>query len=358
MTGPSIPNPRIDTRALRELALGLGIDELGVCHAEPYERAEAAIRDRRARGKFADLRFTMARPEVSCHPEGLVDGALSVVSAALCYWRPDAPEPDDDAPRGRLARYTRDDAYVALGERLEQLAGVLREAGFEARVLVDSNDHVDREAAIRSGVGFSGKHTNVITRRVGSWVVLGTLVTSADLEPTPPMRPGCGTCTACIDACPTDALIDVAGGELDATRCITYWTQSRHSIPTDVRDAMGDLAYGCDICQDACPWNRGVEARRADLDPATGTVDLVRWLEAPDDELDDEWQRLFVPRRKMRYLRRNAIVAIGNSGREQDAALIAPYLESPDALLREHAAWALRTLGGPIAARALRAARS
>lgn len=344
----------IDTRMLREWALELGIDELGVCHAEPYGRAEAAIADRAARGLFADLKFTMARPERSCHPEGLLDRATSVVSAALCYWRPDAQVDDrTTGPRGRLARYTRGDAYAALTQRLDVLASRLVAAGFQARVLVDDNDHVDREAAIRSGVGFSGKHTNVITRRVGSWVVLGTLVTDAPLEPTQPQRPGCGSCTLCIEACPTDALRDVQGGELDATRCITYWTQSRHSIPPDVRDVMGDLAYGCDICQEACPWNRGVERRRAAMQPLPWHVDLVRWLEAPDAELDDEFQRLFVPRRQMRFLRRNALVALGNSGTEQDAALAAPHLDSDDPLLREHAAWALRKLGGPIAAAAL-----
>ena len=344
--------PPIDTRMLREWALELGLDELGVCHAEPYDRAEASIVDRRARGLFADLRFTMSRTESSCHPERLVDGAVSVVSAALCYWRPDA-QPAGEGPYGRIGRYTRDDAYVALTERLEVLAARLREAGHDARVLVDSNDHVDREAAIRSGVGFSGKHTNVITRRVGSWVVLGTLVTDAALAATPPLRPGCGTCTLCIDACPTDALVDVAGGELDATRCITYWTQSRHSIPLDIRESMRDFAYGCDICQDACPWNRGVEARRSGEEPAAFGIRLVDWLEGSDESIDEEWQRLFVPRRQVRYLRRNALVALGNSGREADAALAAPYLDSDDALLREHAAWALRKLGGPLAAAAL-----
>ncbi|MCB0877986.1 MAG: tRNA epoxyqueuosine(34) reductase QueG [Thermoleophilia bacterium] len=346
------PAPAPDTRTLREWAYELGIDELGICHAEPYDTAAAAIADRGAAGLFADLRFTMARPQVSCHPEQLVPGALSVASAALCYWQPDA-RPAGDGPHGRIARYTRADAYTALAERLEVIAGRLREAGYEARVLVDSNDHVDREAAIRSGVGFSGKHTNVITRTVGSWVVLGTLVTDAPLDPTPPLRPGCGSCTLCIEACPTDALADIAGGRLDATRCITYWTQSRHSIPLDVRDAMGDLAYGCDICQDACPWNRGVEGRRAGEQPQPWGIDLVEWLETDDDELDAAWQRLYVPRRQVRWLRRNALVALGNAGTEQDAALAAPWLDSDDAMLRDHAAWALRKLGGPIAAAAL-----
>ncbi|MEO6866937.1 MAG: tRNA epoxyqueuosine(34) reductase QueG [Gaiellales bacterium] len=360
--------PSLDTRMLREWALELGIDELGVCHAEHYARAEASIDARQARGKFADLKFTMARTETSCHPERMLDGrAVSVISAALSYWHPDlepeldpavraggGTEPEHAPVRGRIARYTRTDAYAELIERLEQLTKRLEQHGHDSRVLVDSNEHVDREAAIRSGVGFSGKNTNVITRRVGSWVVLGTIVTSAPLEPTPPMRPGCGTCTLCIDACPTDALIDVPGGELDATRCITYWTQSRHSVPADIRDSMRDFIYGCDICQDACPWNRGVEQRRTETaEPRPWGIDLVEWLEGPDEQIDEEWQRLYVPRRRMQYLRRNALIALGNSGRPEQAALAAPFLESEDALLREHAAWALRKLGGPIAAAAL-----
>lgn len=344
---------RVGTSALLERALELGIDECGVCEAVAYERAEQAIEERRARGLFADLKFTLSRTDASCHPERHLDGrAVSVVSAALCYWHPEPAASEDGGPRGRIARYTRFDAYEELRERLEQLARWLREAGHEAEVLVDSNTHVDREAAIRSGVGFSGKHTNVITRRHGSWVVLGTLITTAGLAPTPPVRPGCGSCTRCIDACPTDAIVE---GELalDATRCITYWTQSRHSIPTYVREAMEDRAYGCDICQDVCPWNRGVERRRAEVPPIDGGIDLAAWLTGHDDEVLAGNDRLFVPRRRAAYLRRNAIVALANQGREADAALIAPYLDDADPMLREHAAWGLRRIGGPIAAAAL-----
>lgn len=337
---------------IREWAYELGIDELGVCQAVPYDRAEQAIADRKGSGFFADLKFTMARPELSCHPEKLVEGAVSVISTALCYWYPDV-DPQSSQPHGRLARYTRADAYEALISRLESIVERIVAAGFKARVLVDSNEHVDREAAIRSGVGYSGKNTVVITRRLGSWVVLGTIVTSAPLEPTDALRPGCGSCTLCIDACPTDALIDVEGGRLDVTRCISYWTQSRHRIPEDVRDVMGDMAYGCDICQEVCPWNRGVEARRSDLQGVPWGVNLVDWLEQEGERVDDQWDRLFVPKKQMRWLRRNALVALGNSGDERNAALVAPWLSDSDPMLREHAAWAIRKLGGPIAAAAL-----
>lgn len=351
--GPSV-TATLTTAFLQARALELGVGALGVCRAQAYSQTERHIVQRREQGLFADLKFTMAQPEVSCHPEALIPHAHSIISAALSYWHPEPPSPmpgSTDEPRGRIARYTRADAYAALAERLGLLAALLGDAGCQARVLVDSNHHVDREAAARSGVGFYGKHTNIITRRLGSWVVLGTIVTDAALESTEPMRPGCGSCTACIDACPTDAITEA--GVLDTRSCITYWTQSRHPIPEPVREAMGDMVYGCDICQDVCPWNRGVEQRRAGADPVDGNVSLVDWLTSPDDELDARYERFFIPHRQVRFLRRNALVALGNSGRPEHAALAAPFLDDPDPLLREHAVWALRRLGGEIAAAAL-----
>ena len=164
------------------------------------------------------MRFTMAQPERSCHPETLLEGARSVVSAALCYW---APEPPLEAGGGTTGALHLDDAYAELREKLDALG---RRLGGGYRVLVDANQHVDREAAARSGVGFYGKNTMLITRRHGSWVVLGTLVTDVDLEPTPPLDADCGDCRLCIDACPTAALDEP--GTLDATKCLSYWTQA------------------------------------------------------------------------------------------------------------------------------------
>jgi epoxyqueuosine reductase len=320
---------------LARLGEELGLDVVGAAPVEPYEATERHIRERRERGLFADMRFTMARPEESCHPETLLHGGRTVVSAALCYWC-DGEEPPPG--HGRLPRYTWWDAYSALRERLDELG---RRLGGEYRVLVDANQHVDREAAARSGVGFYGKNTMLITRRFGSWVVLGTLVTTAELEATPPLDAGCGSCTLCIDACPTNALDEP--GVLDSTRCLSYWTQSSSPAPDNVREALGDRVYGCDICQDVCPWNRGVEKRRAGEPPPAGAephVSLVDWLTAGDDELVARYDRLFVPRNDPRYLRRNALVAVGNGA--GDVELAQPYAESDDQLLREHAEWALR----------------
>jgi epoxyqueuosine reductase len=292
---------------LERIAADIGLDVVGAAPAEAYERTERDIRERRARGLFADMRFTMAQPEVSCHPETLLPNARTVVSAALCYYH---PEPERPPGHGRLPRYTWYDAYAELRAKLDALGQRL---GGGYRVLVDANQHVDREAAARSGVGFYGKNTLLITRRFGSWVVLGTLVSDQELEPTPPLGLDCGSCTLCIDACPTGALDEP--GTLDATKCLSYWTQSAHPIPGAYADALGAQVYGCDICQDVCPWNRGVEKRRADaeLPPAAEPhVDLVDWLESHPRSLRERYDRLYVPKNDGRYLQRNAAIALRN----------------------------------------------
>ena len=329
------------TQELERLAEELGIDAIGAAPAEPYEETERHIRERREQGLFADMRFTMARPEVSCHPESLLPGARTVISAALCYY---APEPEREPGQGRLPRYTWFDAYAQLREKLDALG---RELGGEYRVLVDENDHVDREAAARSGVGFYGKNTMLITRRHGSWVVLGTLVTEAELETTPRLPLDCGSCTLCIEACPTGALDDP--GTLDSTRCLSYWSQAPGPVPEEYRAEMGAQVYGCDICQDVCPWNRGVEKRRAAARPsaeAEPVVSLRKWLEASDEELGGRYDRLYFPRNDPRYLRRNALVAAGNSADPSLVEIVRRYAEGDDPLLREHAEWALARLDG------------
>jgi epoxyqueuosine reductase len=262
-----------------------------------------------------------------------------VISAALCYY---APEPESEPGEGRLPRYTWFHAYAELREKLDALG---RRLGGEYRVLVDENDHVDREAAARSGVGFYGKNTMLITRRHGSWVVLGTLVTEADVDTTPRLALDCGSCTLCIEACPTGALDDP--GTLDSTRCLSYWSQAPAAIPEDYRAELGAQVYGCDICQDVCPWNRGVEKRRADEHLPGGAephVSLVEWLEASDDELRTRYERLYFPRKDPRYLRRNALVALGNSGSRELRPLAEAHASGDDSLLREHAEWALARL--------------
>lgn len=321
---------------LSRLASEVGLDAVGAAPAEPYVETERQIRERRARGLFGRMGFTMARPEVSCHPERLLPGARSVVSAARCYF---APRPILKHGEGQLARYTWRDEYAELRDGLDRLG---RRLGGSYRVLVDSNDHVDREAAVRAGVAFYGKNTMAITAENGSWVVLGTLVTDVEIEPAPRLELDCGSCTSCIDACPTGALDEP--GVLDARRCLSYSTQAADPIPELHRAELGDSVYGCDICQDVCPWNKPVERRRAQMQPppdATPAIALRDWLERDRDDLVAEFERLYVPRKDPRWLQRNALVAAGNVGDDDLASVVARYAESEDEMLSESARWAL-----------------
>jgi epoxyqueuosine reductase len=331
------------TAELERLAAELGIDVVGATAAQPYAETERHILERRSRGLFAEMRFTMAQPEVSCHPETLLPGARTVVSAAQCYY---APGPEPAASEGRLPRYTWADGYAELREKLDVLG---RRLGGSYRVLVDENQHVDREGAARAGVGFYGKNTMLITRKHGSWVVLGTLITDVEVESGAPLDLDCGSCTLCIEACPTGALDDP--GVVDATKCLSYWTQAPEPIPEEYREPLADQVYGCDICQDVCPWNRGIEKRRSGERPPEGAepvVSLVDWLTASDESLRERYDRLYYPRNDVRYLRRNALVAAGNSADRTLVDAVRPFAEGDDPLLREHAEWALARLGdGP-----------
>jgi epoxyqueuosine reductase len=313
---------------------------LGVAPAAPYTAAETAIRERGARGLFADMRFTMHQPERSCHPERLVRGARSVVSALLPVWRPAPPRPD--GPVGRMPVYARTDPYERLRAGLGRLRDALRAEGARAAVFVDANHHVDREGARLAGLAFAGKNTMAIAPGLGSFVAIGTLVTDAELATAAPapVREGCGSCTLCLDACPTGALVEP--GVLDSRRCLSYWTQSRHEAPADVADALDDRVYGCDICQDVCPYNAGPARRGADLAPeGEAWVSLVDWLEIPGEELLRRYERLYVPDRDPRYLRRNALVALGN-GPEAHRELARPFADGGDPVLAPAARRALR----------------
>jgi epoxyqueuosine reductase len=326
-------------RELERLADELGIDAIGATPAAPYADTEKHIVERRRRGLFADMRFTMARPEVSCHPETLLPGARTVVSAALCYF---VPGPSPGPGEGRLPRYAWRDHYAELREKLDLLG---RRLGGAYRVLVDANQHVDRAGAARSGVGFFGKNTLLITRDHGSWVVLGTLVTDVELEETAPLGLDCGSCRLCVDACPTGALDEP--GVLDATRCLSYWGQAPAPVPVPYRAEMADVVYGCDVCQDVCPWNRAVERRRRGepLPPdAEPLVSLAEWLTADGDELVTRYDRLYVPRNDPRWLRRNALIALGNRGEPGGVRLAEPFLEGDDEMLAETAGWAVERM--------------
>ena len=262
------------TADVQRLGAELGLDAVGVARAEAYEGTERHIRERRARGLFGRLRLHDRRTPRS----RAIPRRCSTARAASSRRRSATtlPEPERPAGHGRLPRYAWHDGYAELREKLDALGRAL---GAPYRVLVDANQHVDREAAARSGVGFYGKNTMLITRRHGSWVVLGTLVTAAELEPTPPLADGCGSCTRCIDACPTGALDEP--GVLDATTVPLVLDAGAGADPGAVPRAARRAGLRLRHLPGRLPVEprRRGAARRARARRRRAHVDLVGWLD-------------------------------------------------------------------------------
>ncbi|MFM7070128.1 MAG: tRNA epoxyqueuosine(34) reductase QueG, partial [Actinomycetes bacterium] len=332
---------------------GAGLDAVGTCSAEPFVRTREVLEARREAGLSGTMAFTYRNPARSTDPSATLEGAASLVVAALRY--PTEVPPPPDRPAGRVGRYATADHYGRLRAGLDAVADVLRDSGFVARVLADDNALVDRAAAYRAGLGWFGKNSNLLLEGRGSWFVLGSVLTTADLGPSPePVPDGCGVCRRCIDGCPTGAI--VADGVVDARRCLAWLVQASGPFPSEARVALGDRIYGCDECQEVCPPNR-VSERVGDgpaSEPppaAPGSWVDVEWLlTAPDDELLHRGRlgRWYVPDRDASVLRRNALIVLGNIADPTDPVverLLTDYLDGADDLLAGHAAWAALRLG-------------
>lgn len=317
-----------------------GLDGVGVCTAEPFSDTRVEIRSRKARDLSARLGFTFSDPDVSTDIRRSFPWAARLVVGIRAYL-PAAGDPGERLPgQGRVARFAVNDFYQPLRSGLEAIASELGVAGYRAEVLADDSRLVDRAAAVRAGVAWWGKSTMALAPGVGPWFLIGSVVTDAPLTPSDPMDRSCGTCQACLPACPTGALIEP--GVLDARLCLAAVAQSPGVIPRGMRPLMGDRIYGCDECLAACPpggrlLDRAVSPR--------GSVDLPELLRAADVDLLDAFSHFYLPARNPRILRRNALVALGNTGAAEHLGIAAGYLGNPDWVLRLHAAWAVHRLG-------------
>lgn len=337
------------TEQVLELARGEGLDAVGVAGAEPFAGTRRVLEERKQAGLHAGMHFTYGDPRRATEPERSLPGARSLVVGALSYRRQE-PAPPATSASGQVARYSWDDSYAPLRRALGAVSAHLVAEGWEAVVLVDDNALVDREAAYRAGLGWYGKNTNLLLPGRGSWFVLGSVVTDAPLVPTAsPVEDGCGTCRQCLPACPTGALI--SPGVLDARRCLAWLLEAPGSFPLEHREALGGRVYGCDDCQEVCPPNRLNDLRHPPPQSRPGDeawVDLVGMLEADDEELLERFGRWYIPRRQPRFLRRNALVALGNvadGSHPAVGAVLSAYLSAADPMLREHAAWSASRLG-------------
>jgi epoxyqueuosine reductase len=333
---------------LKAYAADVGFHLVGITSPEPFAQAELDITRWLSEGHQGEMAWlNEARTRLATRPHELLLGARSLIVVGVSY-RTEEPE---DGPGGRVARYAwGGDYHAAMKSRLRLLAMFLSEnAGYavKSRTFVDDGPLVERDAAVRAGLGFRGKNTNVLTP-IGSYVFLGALLTDLELEFDRPMPKDCGSCRLCIDACPTDALDEAY--HLAAERCIAYLTiEHRGPIDMTLRPKMGDWVFGCDICQEVCPYNasrRGRPRGWPEFEPRHGTrLDLQAVLELDDDAFRQTFAGSPIKRAKRRGLARNAALALGNQGTaDARPALERAVASDPEPLVRDAATWALARL--------------
>ena len=356
-------SPPVDTtdpaylESLLQFARDLGLDRVGVTDASPLSRARVAIDDRKARGLSDTMGFTYRNPSRSTDPNTAVEGARSIIVAARSYHSEQPNHPGGIS--ARVARYAQDDHYTPLRQALQKIALRLRADGYRAVVFADENNLVDREVAYRAGLGWFGKNANILLPGAGSFFSLGSIVTSAVLAPAAQPAPdGCGTCRACFDECPTQAI--VADGVIDARRCLAWLVQKPGIFPREFRVALGDRLYGCDDCQTSCPPTVRLHTRHLSRTaPVAGPgafVDVIELLNASDESLLDKFGSWYLAERDPRWLRRNGLIILGNIAPMNISALdnsvmspveqlLRRYLGHIDPMLRLHALWAAVRLG-------------
>lgn len=378
-----MPVPSVAAETVRRLGLATGFDLVRVASAEPLATERARYLHWLDAGRQGEMNWMTAERAVrSADPAAVLPGVRSVVSVGLSYWS--GPRPQIDF-HGHIARYAwGDDYHSVLGERLESLIAALRdEFGGDYRWHVDTGPAMDKALAVRAGLGWYGKNTNVLTRRFGSFVLLGEICTTLELQPDAPSDGTCGSCRLCLAACPTGAL----GPDytIDSRKCISYLTiEHRGPIPRELRPRMGAWVFGCDICQDVCPpsmdtvlqagersaWARTVRTalRSPDAQVRAGvhslgvkrtpsanpfaangsraSVDLVWLLGLSQVDYVASFRGSAIKRAKAWMLRRNAAVALGNVGTGQH---VEPLMEAMGCdehrIVRGHAAWALGEIG-------------
>ena len=339
----------VTARVVRDLAAQCGFPLAGVAAAGKvfdFARFESWI-ERGLAGEMGYL--TGHRAGLRASPETLLPGTRSVICVGVPYNGPEPFSTDfDDAERAWIARYAwGEDYHITVRQKLESLAAkLLLIKPFQWRICVDTAPLLERSLARAAGLGWIGRNTCLINQKLGSNCYLGELLTDLELEPDSPPPDRCGTCTRCIDACPTRAIVPSPSGgyELDSRLCISYFTiELRSAIPEAHRQPAGNNIFGCDICQDVCPWNR--KAPKSDPgDPEFVAPPLDRFAEIGEAEFRAMFRGTPVVRAKYRGFIRNAAVAMGNSGLQKFRAPLEKMARSDDSMIAEHARWALSQL--------------
>ncbi len=356
----NVLSPHSDASAIRErlqvLAKQLGVAQLRIAPAFVDEASKERMRESFSRGDLATWGYGEKYADTAADPQHVLEGARSVICIAVPYA---TPEPKRTHLQGRVSNYAwSNDYHRRIKAILFELAAAIDEiAGTPVTaVACDTKPLAERAFAARAGLGWVGKHTNLISPELGSFVFLGEIVTTLELHPDAPLRKTCGSCTRCVEACPTGALR--GDYTIDATRCIADLTQRTDAIPREMRPFLGDWIWGCDLCQLACPPTslagmRGGDAAvpREETTAAPVSTELLHLRSG-------EFKRRYAPTamgwRGAAVLRRNAAVALGNAlDRSAVPALVRSLEEDPHPMVRGHAAWALGRIGSPRAREAL-----
>jgi epoxyqueuosine reductase len=359
---PPSAERRLLTARIKSMAAECGLTVSSVTTADLFDGLSDHLINHVSSGRIDGLEwFTIDRARFSSDPRNLQPSAQSILSVGVAYWTIYPGKPNDGVPRGRISRYAWGiDYHRFLKQRMGQLHEAIErelKRPVEARLLVDTARIVDRAVAARSGLGWYGKNACIIVPGHGSWVLLGEMLLDLDLEPDPPLDRNCGRCSICIDRCPTGAI--VAPYTIETPKCLSFQTIEQHgAIPIELRPNLGDWVFGCDVCQEVCPYT-GAATPVLDEVFLPRSIDnaypsLRKLLSISEPEFREIYRGTPVLRAKRRGLARNAAVALGNVGNDEDIPYLVTALKSHDEpLVRGHTAWALGRLGGSTALAAL-----
>lgn len=334
-----------ETKAeLQRRAAEVGFDDCRIARAKPPAHARE-FRGWLADGAGGEMDWIERSAEKRCEPQKVLPGAQSVIVLAMNYWQGDGDRrPRSAAKTGRIARYAwGDDYHEVLEPGLRELEAFLESLGGRQKIYVDTGPVLERDFAAEAGIGWHGKSTMLLNRRLGTWFFLAEIFTTLDLPPDPPQVARCGSCTRCIAACPTGAI--TAPHRLDARRCISYLTiELKGSIPLEFRSLIGDRIYGCDDCLEACPWNRFAQIARESAfaaRPAMARMPLRDLLALDDAHFQEMFRGSPIKRTKRRGFLRNVCVALGNVGTKDDLPALQAATHDREPLIAEHARWAI-----------------
>ncbi|TCP18323.1 epoxyqueuosine reductase [Scopulibacillus darangshiensis] len=331
----------------------IGIDKIGFTTADPFAELRARLYRQQSLGYQSG--FEEDDIEKRVNPTLVMDGAQSVIAIALAYPAKmvERPKNTRSSRRGSFCRASwGKDYHAILRDRLTKLGDFIRKEVPEVKLksMVDTGELSDRAVAERAGLGHAGKHTNVITKEYGSYVYLGEMITNIPFEPDEPATDLCGSCNLCVDHCPTGALVQ--GGQLNAQKCIAFLTQTKQDVPEYYKKAIGNRLYGCDTCQQVCPYNRGIDNHfHGEMEPEPEYVKplLQPLLKMSNREFKEKYGHMAGSWRGKKPIQRNAIIALGNYKDVTAADTLMDVLKNdPRPVIRKSAAWALGNMIGRI----------